>query len=112
MTFDRGVVCQRLTTRCPCGKRYEFWRQHRIGAECGCDIRRYWRNSFVQAYCHAHRILFVFCCLALLRAEVTHRNDSSSRRASVADLGVYLYAGHIFIIDLQRACRFFQLPPR
>src|SRR5713101_7068066 len=111
MTFDRRVVCQRLATRCPRGKCYEFWRQHRIGAECACDIRRYWRNSFVQAYCHAHRILFVCCCLALLRSEVTHRDDAYSGRARVAYLGVHLYAYHILVIDLEGACRLFQLSP-
>jgi hypothetical protein len=40
---------------------------------------------------------------------VTHRDHASGWRAGVAHFGIHFYAGHIFVIDLQRACRFFQL---
>jgi hypothetical protein len=40
---------------------------------------------------------------------VTHRDHTSRRRAGVAHLGIHLDARHIFIIDLQRARRFFEL---
>ena len=55
---------------------------------------------------------FLFArCFALLRGEMTHRDHASRRRACVAHLGIHFYASHIFIIDLQRSRRFFQLSP-
>ena len=64
---------------------------------------------FVEADGHAHCILLVCGCFALLRGEVTHRDHAARRRACVAHFGIHLYAGHIFVIDLQRSRRFFQL---
>ena len=112
MPFDRCVVGERLTTGCSRGKRYKFWREHCIGAERGRNIRGQWRNSFVEAYRHQHSVLLVCACFALFGGEMPHRQYATGWCAGIAHLRIYFYTGHIFIIDLQGPCWFFEVIPR
>ena len=108
MAFDRGVVCERLTTGRARRKRHKFWREKCIGAKRGRDIRGQRRNPLIQTRCYSDGILRICTGLTLFCSEMTHRNHASGRRAGIAHFRIYLYAGHIFIIDLQDACRFFE----
>src|SRR5438445_150680 len=62
------------------------------------------------------RFLITFCKLsssifnesALGRREMAHRNHASGGRDRVANFRMNFDAGHIFVLDLQSARRFFQ----
>ena len=108
MALDRRVVCERLSSGRACGKRHKFRREERIGAKRRCHIGRQRRNPFAETDCHAHGVLFVRARFTLFRSQMAHRDHAARWSACITHLRIHLYTGHIFVIDLQHAVRFFQ----
>ncbi len=108
MSFDCGIIGQRLPARRAGGERDKFRREQCVRTKGGNDIARYWRNPFVETDRYAHGISLVRRSTALCCTQVAHRDNAPCRRACVPDFGVNFDTGHVFVVDLQSARRFFQ----
>ena len=108
MSFDRRVVGQRFTAWRASGECDKFRREQSVCAQGRGYIGRQRRNPVIEFHGDNDGVFFIAQFRALGRSEMTHRNHASSRRARVANFRMDFDAGHIFVLDLQCARRFFQ----
>ena len=108
MALDGRIVCQGVAAWRARRERDKLGSEHGIGTECRGYIGRQCWNPIIEADRHPHGVFFVWRRFSLLRSQVAHRDDAPGWGTGITDLGVRLNAGHIFIIDLQSAFRFFQ----